>query len=96
MPNFTLFLTVRRNNRGSRNGIEEAAATATSKGIDVVAIGIGDNVSKKELEILAGDAARVFTVEEMDNLTTLVSSICETFQGEVRNSTISRVPSTVY
>ncbi len=80
MADFILFISDGRDNRGKSERIEAAAANAASKGITVVAVGIGEHVNKNDLQMVTGDAARVFILD--DDIEKLISSICESFQGD--------------
>ncbi len=80
MADFILFVSDCRNSGGKRERIERAAANAASKGITVVAVGIGEHVDKNDLQMVTGDAAIVFVLD--NNIEKLISSICETFEGE--------------
>ncbi len=80
MADFILFVSDGRNSGEKRERIETAAANAASKGITVVAVGIGEHVDMNDLQMVTGDAALVFVLD--NDVEKLISSICETFGGE--------------
>jgi len=44
----------------------------------MVAVGVGSRVDSGELEIIAGDPSRVFSVSTYNNLDTIVGSLTQT------------------
>ena len=55
--------------------LNSVATSLRDSGVKILAVGVGDKVGQRELNIIAGNSLNVFSVSDTDSLNELVENI---------------------